>query len=116
MNAASTKSSSNVGEHMIEEVINSILQAEDEAKRRVEAAQVKASEIIAQAETQAENIRHTATADNKKYQQQRLTDADAQIAQEAQQLQAERKVQTDNEVAKLQQNVDETVKFILESL
>ena len=34
---------------MIEEVVNSILEAEDVAKRRIEGAEAKALEIVAQA-------------------------------------------------------------------
>lgn len=101
---------------MIEEVINSILEAEDEAKRRVEEAKVAAAETVAHAESQADTIRRNAQADNKTYQQQRLAEADEEIAQEAQRLQQQRNAQTDEEIEKLRQNVDGAVKLILESL
>lgn len=101
---------------MIEEVIDSILKAEDEAKRRVEEARGRAAETVAHAETEAENIRRAAREDNKRYQQQRLAESDERVAQEVRLLQEQRNAQTDEEISKLRQNVDGAVKFILESL
>ncbi len=101
---------------MVEEVVNSILAAEDEAKRRVEAAQAKAAETVACAEAEADRIRRDAQSENKKYQQERLARAEEQIALEAQRLLAERNARTEDEISELRQNVDGAVKFILESL
>ncbi|MCH5156458.1 MAG: hypothetical protein J1G02_01110 [Clostridiales bacterium] len=101
---------------MIEEVVNSILEAEDVAKRRVADAEVKAGEIIAQAEMQAESMKRNATQSNKEYQAQRLSQADAQAEKEADKLLDELKAKTDSELSVLEKRVEKTVKVILESL
>ena len=101
---------------MIEEVVNSILEAEDVAKRRVEAAEAKAAEIVAQAEVQAENLRKKAAANNKEYQAKTLSDADSEAERKAQDLLARLNAKTDGEMTALEKRIANAVKVILESL
>ena len=101
---------------MIEEVVNSILEAEDVARERVAAAEQKAGEIVAAAEMQAEQLKKQASQDNKQYFNKSLSCADAEAEREAKQLIAELNAKTDEEVKKLEKRVDGAVKIILESL
>ena len=101
---------------MIEEVVNSILEAEDVAAKRVEAAEQKAAEIVAAAEQQAEQLKKQASQDNKEYLSKSLSCADADAEREAKKLLVELNAHTDGEVKKLEKRVDGAVKIILESL
>ena len=101
---------------MIEEVVNSIIEAEDEAKRRVASAEKEAAEIISAAEAEAERIHKEAAASSKEYMISQLAMADKDSAERAQKLFSERKMKTDEEIASLRKNTDEAVKLILESL
>ena len=101
---------------MIEEVVNSILEAEDVAKRRVEAAEVKAGEIVAQAEMQAEALKKRAAQSNKEYQAKSLAQADAEAERKAAELLAELNAKTDSELTVLDKRTSKAVKVILESL
>ena len=101
---------------MIEEVVNSILEAEDVAKARVEAAESKAAEIVAAAEVQAEQLRRQAAAANKEYFVKSLSQADVAAEREAQALIAKLNGQTDEAVKQLDKRVKGAVKIIVESL
>ena len=101
---------------MIEEVVNSILEAEDVAKRRVADAEAKAADIVAQAEMQAETLKRNATQSNKEYQTKRLSEADAEAERMARDLLAELNAKTDSEMTDLEKRIANTVKVILESL
>ena len=101
---------------MIEEVVNSILEAEDVAKRRVADAEAKAADIVAQAEIQAETLKRNATQSNKEYQNKRLSEADAEAERLARDLLAELNAKTDSEMTDLEKRIANTVKVILESL
>ena len=101
---------------MIEEVVNSILEAEDEAKRRVEVAEREAGEIVSNAEIKADKMKKQAASDNKKYLSERLAQADAQAAKKAQEVLSDAKAKTDAETAELEKRVDATAKIILELL
>ena len=101
---------------MIEEVVNSILEAEDVAKKRIEEAETKASEIVSDAETQAETLRKQAAASNKEYQAETLSNADAEAEREANELLAKLNAKTDSDVSKLEGRIAGAVKVILESL
>ena len=81
---------------MIEEVVNSILEAEDVAKRRV-----------ADAET-------TAAEQNKTYFAESMAAADVRAAQAASEYLGKVNAQTDAELARYVVNVDKAVKIILE--
>ena len=101
---------------MIEEVVNSILEAEDVAKRRVEDAEARASEIVAQAEMQAEALRKQAAQRNKEHQAKTLSDADAEAERKAQELLADLNAKTDSEMSVLEKRIAKAVTQILESL
>ena len=101
---------------MIEEVVNSILEAEDVAQARVEAAESKAAEIVAAAEVQAEQLKRQAAAANKEYFVKSLSQADAAAEREAQALIAKLNGQTDEAVKQLDKRVKGAVKIIVESL
>ena len=101
---------------MIEEVVNSILEAEDVAKRRVEDAEARASEIVAQAEIQAEALKKKAAQSNKEFQAKILSDADAEAERKARELLTELNAKTDGEMTEIEKRIAKTVKVILESL
>ena len=101
---------------MIEEVVNSILEAEDVAKRRVEDAEAKAAEIVAQAEIQAETLRKQAAQSNKEYQAKALSEADGEAERQARELLAQLNAKTDSEMTEIEKRIAKTVKVILESL
>ena len=101
---------------MIEEVVNSILQAEDVAKERVEAAEQRAAEIVSAAEQKAEQIRKQASLDNKEFLSKSLSDADADAEREAKDLLEKLNSKTDEEKQNLEKRVQDAVKIILESI
>ena len=90
---------------MIEEVVNSILQAEDEAKKRVENAEREAGEIVSNAEAEADRLKKLATADNKAYLNEKLAAADEQALQEARKLLEELTAKTDAEMTELEKRL-----------
>lgn len=101
---------------MIEQTVNSILEAEDEAKRRIADAEQRAAQIVNDGEIAAEAVRKTAAEQNKAYfaQQSAAIDVDAaaQAAAELARLNAE----SDTENKAYQANVDKAVQIILEQL
>ena len=101
---------------MIEEVVNSILEAEDEAKSRVENAEREAGEIVSNAEIQADKLKKAAAADNKKYLSDKLAAADDQAMKKARKLLEELTAKTDAEMSDLEKRVANTAKIILELL
>ena len=101
---------------MIEEVVNSILEAEDEAKRRVENAEREAGEIVSNAELEADKRKKAAAVANKKYLSERLAQADQVAARKAGEVFDELKQKTDAEISELEKRVDATAKIILELL
>ena len=101
---------------MIEEVVNSILEAEDEAKKRIENAEHQAGEIISNAEMEADALKKNAAADNKAYLNAQLAEADNKAMQEARKLLEELTAKTDEEMTELEKRIANTAKIILESL
>ena len=101
---------------MIEEVVNSILEAEDEAKRRVENAEREAGEIVSNAELEADKRKKAAAANNKRYLNEKLAAADEVAANKAQEVLTGLKKKTDAEISELEKRVDATAKIILELL
>ena len=99
---------------MIEEVVNSILEAEDEAKKRVENAERQASEIINNAEAQADKLKKQAAASNKEYLNQKLSAADDEALKEARKTLEELSSKTDEEMSDLEKRIANTAKIILE--
>ena len=101
---------------MIEEVVNSILEAEDEAKKRVENAERQAGEIVSCAELEADKRKKAAAADNKAYLNTRLAAADDEATRQARELLTELTSKTDAEMSELEKRVANTAKIILELL
>ena len=101
---------------MIEEVVNSILEAEDEAKKRIENAEREAGEIVSNAELEADKRKKKAAADNKAYLSQKLAAADDEALKEAKKTLEELCSKTDEEMSELEKRVANTAKIILELL
>lgn len=101
---------------MIEEVVNSILQAEDTAKQRIQQAENKAAEIINAAEIAAEQIKKQAVADNKAFVAEQGKAIDDEVKAQAEAFLQQRSAEVDNEIKHYQRNVDKAVKLILESV
>lgn len=99
---------------MIEEVVNSILEAEDVAKRRVADAETTAAEIVNNGEIAVEAMRKTAAEQNKTYFAESMAAADVRAAQAASEYLGKVNTQTDAELARYVVNVDKAVKIILE--
>lgn len=99
---------------MIEEVVNSILEAEDVAKRRVADAETTAAEIVNNGEISVEAMRKTAAEQNKTYFAESMAAADVRAAQAASEYLGKVNAQTDAELARYVVNVDKAVKIILE--
>lgn len=99
---------------MIEEVVNSILEAEDVAKKRIAEAERKAGEIVASAELEAELRKKQAVAANKKAYAQAMKQADEQADAQAAARLAELNADADKQIAAYAKNVDKAVKIIME--
>ena len=100
---------------MIEEVVNSILEAEDEAKRRIAEAESKAAEIVANAEQEALSFKKNEAANNKKLYAEQMKNADELAEQQASKRLAELNAVADKESGKYAQNVNKAVKIIIEA-
>ena len=88
---------------MIEQTVNSILEAEDEAKRRIAEAESKAAEVLNNGELAVEALRKQAAADKL-------------AAEKAAEYLAKQNAAADAENKTYAVNVDKAVKTILESL
>lgn len=100
---------------MIEEVVNSILEAEDVAKRRIAEAEVKANEIVAAAEIEVAAYKKQQASDNKKSFAESLKQADELADKKAQARLDELKAQTDKQTSAYSKNIDKAVKLIIEA-
>ena len=101
---------------MIEQTVNSILEAEDEAKRRIAEAESKAAEVLNNGELAVEALRKQAAADNKAFVAEAQADADKLAAEKAAEYLAKQNAAADAENKTYAVNVDKAVKTILESL
>lgn len=101
---------------MIEEVVNSILEAEDEAKKRVENAERQAGEIVANAELEADKRKKAAVASNKAFANKKLAAADEEALKQARETLKELTSKADDEMTDLEKRVANTAKIILELL
>lgn len=101
---------------MIEEVVNSILEAEDAAKNRIAEAEKQAGEIIAAAEVNAEKKRKEITAHNKALFAEKIKESELTARQEADKRLDALKKEADAQINGYAKNVDKAVKIILESL
>ena len=101
---------------MIEEVVNSILEAEDVAQKRIEAAKQTANDIVSAAETEADNFKKQTSARNKDTFVEGMRRVEQQATENADSTRKEMNAQADAEMAKYEKNVDKAVKIILEHL
>lgn len=101
---------------MIEQTVNSILEAEDEAKRRIAEAESKAAEVLNNGELAVEALRKQAAADNKAFVAEAQAAADKLAAEKAAEYLAKQNAAADAETKTYAVNVDRAVKTILESL
>lgn len=101
---------------MIEQTVNSILEAEDEAKRRIAEAESKAAEVLNNGELAVEALRKQAAADNKAFVAEAQAAADKLAAEKAAEYLAKQNAAADAENKIYAVNVDKAVKTILESL
>lgn len=101
---------------MIEQTVNSILEAEDEAKRRIAAAENQAADIVNQGEIAAEAIVKEAAQQNKVYLAEQNNLIDQQAADVASQFLAQSNAAADKQLEQYAANVDKAVKIILEQL
>lgn len=101
---------------MIEQTVNSILEAEDEAKRRISEAESKAAEVLNNGELAVEALRKQAAADNKALVAEAQAVADKLAAEKAAEYLAKQNAAADAENKTYAVNVDKAVKTILESL
>lgn len=101
---------------MIEQTVNSILEAEDEAKRRISEAENKAAEVLNNGELAVEALRKQAAADNKAFVAEAQAAADKLAAEKAAEYLAKQNAAADAENKTYAVNVDKAVKTILESL
>lgn len=101
---------------MIEQTVNSILEAEDEAKRRISEAESKAAEVLNNGELAVEALRKQAAADNKALVAEAQAAADKLAAEKAAEYLAKQNAAADAENKTHAVNVDKAVKTILESL
>lgn len=101
---------------MIEQTVNSILEAEDEAKRRIAEAESKAAEVLNNGELAVEALRKQAAAANKAFVAEAQAAADKLAAEKAAEYLAKQNAAADAENKTYAVNVDKAVKTILESL
>ena len=100
---------------MIEEVVNSILDAEDVAKHRIAEAEAKAGDIVAAAEAEASAYKKAQAAENKITFADKMKAADSLAEQKAAERLAELNKKTDEQVSAYSKNVDKAVKIIIEA-
>ena len=100
---------------MIEEVVSSILEAEDAAEKKIAEAKVQASEILSAAEINADAFKKQQSVNNKQKYAETVKQIDEQSALKAQKYLAEQNAQTDKQISACEKNIDQAVKIILES-
>lgn len=99
---------------MIEEVVNSILEAEDVAQKKIAEAKQEANSIVTFAETEADKFKKQSSSNNKAIFAEKSRQIDVKARDGANQVLANLNAQTDKEMANYQKNVDAAVKIILE--
>lgn len=98
---------------MIEEVVNSILEAEDVAQQKIAQAKREAADLVARAEIEADNFKKQSSAQNKEAFAQQSKQLEKQAEQNAAQQLASMNAETDKEISAYDKNVDSAVKIIL---
>ncbi|MCM1043573.1 MAG: hypothetical protein NC350_05140 [Corallococcus sp.] len=101
---------------MIEEVVNSILDAEDEAKRKIALSEQMAEKAVEAAEKLAESKLAKAAEQNKARWTEALADAELQSSQRAASELAALNAQTDDEIKLYGANLSSAVDAVMEKL
>lgn len=101
---------------MIEEVVNSIIEAEDAAAQKIADAKNRANDIVADAEIRAVEFRKQKSAENKAIFAGKSKEIQSNAEKKSAEELSELNVLADNEVADYEKNVDAAVKIILEHL
>ncbi len=101
---------------MIEEVVNSILQAEDAAKEKIADAEKRASQIVSFADLQAEEKQREASLEIKAHYKKVIADAEKIAEEQSAELLARLNEESDKEAENYRKNTQKAVKIILESL
>lgn len=101
---------------MIEEVVNSIIEAEDAAAQKIADAKNRANDIIADAEIRTAEFRKQKSAENKAIFAGKSKEIQLNAEKKSAEELSELNVLADKEVADYEKNVDAAVKIILEHL
>lgn len=99
---------------MIEEVVNSILEAEDVAQKKIAEAKQQANSIVTFAETEADKFKKQSSGASKTVFAEKSKKIEAEARDGASKTLAELNAQTDKEMVSYQKHVDAAVKIILE--
>lgn len=99
---------------MIEEVVNSILEAEDAAQKKVAEAKQKANAIVSFAETEADKFKKQQSSASKAHFAEKSKKIDEDAREQADKTLAELNAETDKEMQPYQKRIDAAVKIILE--
>lgn len=100
---------------MIEEVVNSILEAEDVAKRRIAEAEAKAAEIVTNAEAEVAVMKKQQAAASKQEFADKVKQAESLASDKAAKRLAELNGATDKQADSYVKNIDKAVKIIIEA-
>lgn len=101
---------------MIEEVVSSILEAEDVAQKRIDAAKLEANNIVSSAEAETDKYKKQTAARNKQAFVEGMQNVEQYAKQTADAMLEELNAEADKEMAKYEKNVGNAVKIILEHL
>lgn len=100
---------------MIEEVVGSILEAEDVAAQRIAQARAQAAEIVAQAQAQADALRKQRGTENRQS-YERQCNQGKKLAQQTSEEELQRLTQAaDQEVESYAKNTQKAIGIILEN-
>ncbi len=100
---------------MIEEVVNSILEAEDVAQQKIAQAKKETGDLLAHAEADADKFKKQNSVQNKAAFAEQSKQLEKQVDDNAARQLAEMNAETDREISRYEKNVDNAVKIILES-
>lgn len=101
---------------MVQDIINQIVEAENTAQKKIDAAYAKAEEIVMSAEIEASNRLEHARTDFKKYVKE-YDQGSADIAEtNAKAYVDDSKAKAEEQIGKAAANTDKAVKYIIEKL
>lgn len=101
---------------MIEEAVNSILEAEDLSAKKIAEAKQSAYGIVDFAEKEADEFKKKTSAKNKVVFAQKSKDVDEEAKKASEELLAKTNAETDKEMSAYEKNKKDAVKIILGQL